>query len=255
MAVTMRLRWAFTALVLVVSAVGCGGGGNGGNGPDAAVVDECALACGHPDQCCDLTAGRFCIHVENDILNCGGCGIVCDAKSANGCGGFECKCGLGPACTNGKTCVSDVVGCRDLDSDPQNCGTTGHACGPEETCVGGLCTCAGATCGTDQTCCNDECVDLKTNADHCGECYNKCSDPDENTCSNGNCGCPGGGSCPAPAPNSVGKCCGTGCSNICTDEMNCGECGHVCPVGSTCNLGGCSGEQNPDPEQCVVITP
>jgi len=252
MAVSTGCRWVFTVLVLGFSmALAACTGGGGNNAFDADVEDQCAATCAAPDQCCDLGGGRFCIHVETDILNCGACGNHCSAQTANACGGAECKCGLGPECTDGKTCVSDVVGCRDLQSDPQNCGTPGHACGPEETCAGGQCSCGGEVCATGETCCGARCTDLKTDGQNCGECHFLC-DGEEDACTNGACSCPGGGHCSPPTYNQVGLCCGTGCSNVCTDEQNCGACGHACAAGVLCDLGGCAGETT-HLEACSVL--
>jgi cytochrome c peroxidase len=41
---------------------------------------------------------------------------------------------------------------------------------------------------------------------------------------------------PCPAPGTL---CGNLCVDINVDPMNCGRCGHVCPAGYVCNLGGC----------------
>ena len=243
-----------TTLVVALAAVACGGDGNNmppPGQPDADVPDECEQTCGAPNECCDLPGGRICVNTEIDRANCGGCGLACSAETANGCGGGECKCGFGPACKDGKTCVSDVVGCRDLQSDPQNCGSPAHACGVEEDCIGGECSCGGETCAVGETCCGGKCTQTKTDPENCGSCHNVC-EGQESACNAGSCGCPGGGTCPDNDIGVVGMCCGTGCSNVCNDKNNCGACGHVCPGGGACTLGGCAGEPNPDPELCLV---
>jgi hypothetical protein len=261
MAVPTRVRWAFTGLLLVLSfaagLVACGGGGGGGDdtpmGPDAMVpLDQCFSSCEAPSKCCDLQGDTFCIDVTRDMFNCGACNHVCDTTTSTACGGSECKCGQNPACTDGKTCVNALVGCRDLQTDKQNCGAPGHACGAEETCSGGVCSCGGETCGVGTTCCGGHCTDTHSDPDNCGVCHNIC-EGDQDACTSGTCGCAGGGTCAAPTYNNVGKCCGMGCNNVCTDKNNCGACGHVCTGTATCNLGGCSNENNPNPFLCTVF--
>jgi hypothetical protein len=255
--VASRIRWAFSGLVVLLSVVlACGGGGGSGGdddhlAPDAS-VDECALTCPSNHDCCDINGQTYCIDTTRDDFNCGECGKVCSKGTSTGCGGGECKCGAGPACEGGKTCISEVVGCRDMKTDPQNCGTPGHKCLPEETCSDGVCSCGGETCGNGETCCSGHCVNTKTDADNCGTCHQTC-EGDEDACTNGACTCPGGGHCSTPTYNNVGRCCGMGCNNVCTDVMNCGACGHACTGGATCNLGGCSNETNPDPFLCTVF--
>jgi hypothetical protein len=257
MAVSTRLRWGFTGLLMVLAVVlACSDNGGGGqtDSPDAAPpVDECALSCEAPSECCGTGESRFCIDVSRDKLNCGECGNRCSPDVADSCGGSECKCGQNPACTDGKTCINPLVGCRDMQTDRQNCGARGNQCAPEETCTGGVCSCGGETCGPGTTCCSGVCTDTKTDSQNCGACHQAC-EGEEDACTNGSCGCPGGGTCPEPAFNILGKCCGTGaCSNVCTDVTNCGECGHACPAGQTCNLGKCSDEPNPNPEKNPCI--
>jgi hypothetical protein len=69
------------------------------------------------------------------------CGSKC-CPSGQKCKGGKCKCKGGL-----KKCGRK---CRDVSSDPANCGACDHACAPGETCVGGQCTGGGtqtATCG------------------------------------------------------------------------------------------------------------
>lgn len=54
------------------------------------------------------------------------------------CFGGACSClGEGP-CSGGETCCAPD-GCRDLDSDEQNCGECGDACPGGVSCNGGVC--------------------------------------------------------------------------------------------------------------------
>ncbi len=260
MAVSKRLRWGSTGLILAFSVVLACTGNSGGEGddddmsmPDADTIDECSLSCTPPDQCCDLAAGTFCIKTSTDKLNCGSCGNACSPQVADSCGGSQCKCGFGPECTEGKTCLGGPVGCRDLQTDTQNCGTPGHACGAEETCTNGMCSCGGAACEVGSTCCNGACTDTKTDEANCGVCDTVCMGG-MTECKNSACGCTGvGPTCPVDTWNVRGECCGAGCTNICTDVAHCGACGHACAAGDTCNFGSCSsGPANPDVFFCSL---
>ncbi|HEY3357379.1 MAG TPA: hypothetical protein VGQ83_29280 [Polyangia bacterium] len=55
--------------------------------------------------------------------------LTCPCYDDNTCNG---DCG-GSVCCN--------FGCTDYSSDPFNCGSCGHDCGPQSTCVGGVCRC------------------------------------------------------------------------------------------------------------------
>lgn len=148
--------------------------------------------------------------------------------------------------------------CRDLMTDPANCGACGNSCsGLNETCVAGQCACpsnrmlcgtacvdtssdpsncgacgttctgvcsqgsCGGMCASHLTQCGQQCVDVTGSKDHCGSCDNACL-PDE-TCFNSNCRCPTGqGSC------------GGVCINVATDVNNCGDCDNHCATGQMC---------------------
>ena len=125
-----------------------------------------------------------------------------------------------------------------------------------------------------ETCGGDACVDLQSDAQHCGECGNAC--PDSLPCEAGACACPDGqqlcddacvdtqsdpqhcGGCSSPcAPNQV--CSQGGCANDCgqlsecngacvdldSNPDHCGECDNPCAQGSVCMTGscGCGGEE------------
>jgi hypothetical protein len=78
-----------------------------------------------------------------------------------------------------------------------------------------------------ETCGGATCVDLQSDATHCGVCDAACAA--EEVCSGGACeGC--------PANTTV---CGATCADTMTDPSNCGGCGEVCGVGQVCEGGAC----------------
>ena len=84
-----------------------------------------------------------------------------------------------------------------------------------------------AQCPTGQTLCGSTCVDLTSDANHCGSCGNTC--PPGKVCIGGVC------SCPAGFVN-----CGGVCVDLNTDVNHCGACGNACPTGKVCIGGICS---------------
>jgi hypothetical protein len=56
------------------------------------------------------------------------------------------------------------------------------------------------------------------------------------------------GSCVCPAPNTD---CGDVCADLSSNANNCGQCGNICPTGTTCQQGGCY----PQPTECGACTP
>lgn len=143
----------------------------------------------------------------------------------------------GSLCSNGYVCngtctcehqVCDDAGtlhCFDTDTDPLHCGSCGHACDADATCVAGRCVCdpsAPTTCGND-------CVDLMTDPANCGSCDHRC-DAGMGMCAGGMCACSAGESLCAVGTNQI-------CADLMTDPQNCGTCGHHGLVRSTCAAG------------------
>jgi hypothetical protein len=125
--------------------------------------------------------------------------------------------------------------CTDVRNDRLDCGSCGHACGVNEVCSGGVCSCMGGACGAGQTCCNSGCQDLRTDSSNCGACGNDCTGAAE-TCLGGQCGCGMGGvHCAQPQ-----QCCGNACADTTSDIANCGACGNACGFGQSCAGGACS---------------
>jgi hypothetical protein len=209
-----------------------------------------------------LSCGPACIDPRYDPMNCGGCGMPCDAGDA---------CDLGTC--HGAPCQNGLVfcgaGCVDVKNDVQHCGGCAGECPLGDRCVDGGCT---LVCAPGQTPCFNECVMTSTDGEHCGGCGMPCG-PGE-VCSMGHCAagcgpplmsCDGGlwcadprfdpdncGGCGVRCPsvlNAVRLCLPTGCSYTClpafadcngmmsdgceafliTDVNNCGACGMACP--------------------------
>ncbi|MCK5803167.1 MAG: hypothetical protein KAI66_10060 [Lentisphaeria bacterium] len=82
-------------------------------------------------------------------------------------------------------------------------------------------------------------TDLRGNPSHCGACGNTC-DPNE-VCNGLSCRC--GSSGPDCDGTNSDYCCGTTCTNLLSDESNCGGCGTICQEvngTSTCVSGICT---------------
>lgn len=128
--------------------------------------------------------------------SCSGCcdGVTCLAgTSDDNCGtnGAECtSCATGQTCQGG-VCVcnaSSCAGCCDGNTcrgggSSNACGQGGVACdecGENEACTEGQCACP-----LPFTVCGNDCVNLDTNSNNCGECGNTCIDGA--TCESGQC--------------------------------------------------------------------
>ncbi|RMD67084.1 hypothetical protein D6817_02580 [Candidatus Pacearchaeota archaeon] len=126
--------------------------------------------------------------------------------------------------------------------------------------------------------CNDRCVNIQTDNQHCGRCYHECYGG--KICVNGQCQCPEGQTyciyeCvdTGTDPNNCGSCgnncvlitgmgsicvngqcqcpsgltsCGSvikSCVDLQNDRFNCGACGNICSLHKTCQQGSCVCEQ------------
>jgi hypothetical protein len=105
--------------------------------------------------------------------------------------------------------------------------------------------------------CNDRCVNLKTNENHCGECFNSCAEGQE--CVRGECGgepicdppCPEGHECVDAAGGGQTFCqpiCPPSCPDCCADRAD--GTGAAC---LNCNVG-CPAAPNNDCSQCPTGT-
>jgi hypothetical protein len=136
--------------------------------------------------------------------------------------------GSPPSCGAGKTACDG--GCSDLQLDPGNCGTCGHACGASQSCMAGACA---QECNTGFTACSNSCVNLTNDKENCGMCGMACA-PTQ-VCRMSACDC--------PAPT-LQKFCNGACIDVRSDPNNCGDCGMTCPGGQLCAS-----------SQCVVDCP
>ena len=84
------------------------------------------------------------------------------------------------------------------------------------------------SCEGEQEACSGNCVDLSSNAQHCGECGNQCP-AGGFFCSSGTCQCIGSGL----------KACGDKCVDTQSNAFHCGGCGRACPGGEICKQGQC----------------
>ena len=156
------------------------------------------------------------------------CGSDTGSDGAAGAGGGVVECQLPLELCDG-VCVHSP-------SDPENCGSCGNACDPNQVCIAGACECDPGL-----VACADGCQDLSNDPDHCGDCAIACLAGQ--TCASGVCS-----DCPA---NTV-ACANEGvCADIASDEANCGGCGVDCG-GGTCTTGICScvGSTTSCPDGC-----
>jgi hypothetical protein len=94
-------------------------------------------------------------------------------------------------------------------------------------------------CPPHKTSCSGHCVDLKTDAAHCGTCGQHC--PPGQVCVNGKCQV----HCATGQAN-----CGGACVSLGSDAANCGACGNVCAPGDVCSNGQCTTTCEPGLVQC-----
>jgi hypothetical protein len=239
---------------------------------------KCGHACGPGESCVEsmcqggpscngepaCTGGQTCCsdgctNTATDPQNCKSCGNACpmgDTCVASSCIAPP-DCNGGPACTMGETCCKS--GCTDTSSDPNNCSKCGLSCGPDSTCVAGVCqspfTCnGGPPCSPLDQCCATGCVDTTSDPNNCKNCGTVCPLGDScidsvctpaTTCNGGTACTPGFSCCPSP----------TGCVNEGSDPNNCGGCGIPCGPPNTCAGGFCvanEGGFNPIENPCVL---
>ncbi|MCP4679385.1 MAG: hypothetical protein GY854_28630 [Deltaproteobacteria bacterium] len=101
----------------------------------------CAATCDNGETCCYENGVAQCIDKYNDDLNCGGCGLICDAYRT--CRWGQCQISsveYDPCWCGTNNCgVGGQIDCRDLMTDHENCGKCGMHCSELAQCLDGLC--------------------------------------------------------------------------------------------------------------------
>ena len=123
--------------------------------------------------------------------------------------------------TSSTACAANEIlcgdGCVNTKMSSDHCGQCDKACGPDQVCEAGTCTCGGAN----LLACGDLCVSTQYDSSNCGTCGNSCTGGKQ--CFRGVCTCPG----------SMVDCQGT-CTRA--SDQNCGTCGQICTTGYYCEL-------------------
>jgi len=156
------------------------------------------------------------INLLTDVNNCNGCGaaIIVDNGAVDGSNNpvfGECREGIA-ICTNASLTYCPNQGCRDLLTDPKNCGECYNDILENSTCENGE-----IICDDGYENCGGLCYDLLTDLNHCGQC--DISVPKDGTCENGVIICEG------DLEN-----CENSCYDLMTDPNNCGACDSACPI-------------------------
>ena len=201
---------------------------------------------GCPAGCVDLGGLCSCpVHLQpprcvviDGILHCG---LACPPGTI----------GLWPNCIKFDPCQSglaycpdspDIPLCKNLQTDPANCGSCGSACVGGSNCVAGKCQCSGSSsascgnCGIKTRTCNSDGSWSDWSA--CmGE--GECAPGSTQTCTNGTQTCSSNcqwGSC---ACNSSSTMCNGSCVNITDNNQHCGSCNVTCTGDLTCKGSSC----------------
>lgn len=203
---------------------------------------------GATSECC----GGQCVDLENDVDNCGVCGLSCGASSV--CRAGVCQCNDGFA-----NCNSMLVdGCEiNITNDVSHCGACQTACQTSNgtpacqnrQCVIASCNALFADCDLRV---DNGCEQSLETLQHCGTCNTPCSRPNAiPNCAGGTCrigGCNTGfDTCDGQDPN--------GCETSLATLTDCGTCRSVCSLANatetcvrrTCEIASCaSGFDNCD---------
>ncbi len=227
----MRVRqwWILACGSVFATIAACATGGliNGEpeGGTDATAGDS--ASCNSGQTSCNGT----CTNTTTDPQNCGKCGTACtngqvcsQGACAANCGGGTTKCG--------SSCVV-------LATDLQNCGKCGNACPNGDGCDGGACI---PNCTSAQKLCNDGgpfCANVATDNQNCGDCNVACTNGW--TCQqNGRCLPSCGNQTLCDMDGGTQGDGGPFCTNLQTDNQNCGTCDNACTGNTYCDAGGCA---------------
>jgi hypothetical protein len=216
------------------------------------VGGACQIAgCTKPWIRCNSDDSDGCeVNASSDVMNCGGCGMVCPALHGT------------PSCVS-SACVIDcehdfgncdddaLTGCETSLNDVDNCGGCNKKCSAsngEPYCLDGKC--GSTSCDAGKGDCDGDQVcetDLDSDAQNCGRCGHVCS------VTNGTADCVAGVCVIAQCDDGWDNCdhdsddagYATGCeTNIASDTKNCGGCGDLCDnvanATGTCEGGHCA---------------
>jgi hypothetical protein len=172
-----------------------------------------------------ILCGSRCVDVSRDSQHCGGCSATGDSGPDGGTQPPTCVPGQ-CACTSGRQeCPrGEGAACYDLQNDDQNCGDCGNVCESGETCREGACVTI--TCPQGSVLCGDRCVVGS-------KCGVNCNESGDGTmCVAGTCQCPQGTQL---CQGGEGK----ECTDVTSDNRNCGGCGVQCQSGFECRQSQC----------------
>jgi hypothetical protein len=147
------------------------------------------------------------------------------------------ECDTGDGCLRAANQVCCNGSCANVASDPNNCGSCGHACESGSACKFGQCECADPN-----TMCDDHCVNTQSDHDNCGECGHKCSGCE--MCALGECV----SICTDDAPCCNDQCVSTKCDP--PKEFDSNTCSCVCPPANVCGTNCCTDGQECCNGQC-----
>lgn len=198
--------------------------------------------------------GCLCVGTAVIVALANGCGGR-DSSTDNAAGGKAVSSGGSTANTSTLvvgTCPAGTTFCDAYCTntliDSANCGSCGLVCPSGSTCSHGSCACSSGSadclgeCPASSVVCDGTCVNLLTNADHCGSCSTPCSGANA-ICVGGTCGAlapnGSGGSTARPACPAETSECGAVCTRLAIDPNNCGGCGITCVAGRICQGGQC----------------
>ncbi len=203
----MRPRWVVA--VLLAFSTGCwaevflpaeteGSSGMSGDTPmmDGSDADETAGP-GCDGDPANIVCDGECVDPGHDLEHCGDCNVECAADEICELGDCVFNCECDPAF---EICIDERCECRE---------------------------------GTER--CDGNCVVLRTDATHCGECGNECDEVCLDFACEPDCG---------PLTDCAGD-----CTTLDEDPFNCGECGHECDAHEVCVFGSCR-DSEPIPFPC-----
>jgi hypothetical protein len=127
--------------------------------------------------------GGVCVDIQEDIRNCGGCGVRC--RSGESCAQGRCF-SFEELCTGAGLTYCGEATCVDLATHSRHCGACHNSCGLGANCEDGACVSSGYWCTTQGlTECDGMCVNTLTNDNYCGGCEFACYGGA--SCVNGDC--------------------------------------------------------------------